>query len=72
MASLWKTHSFPEWVARTGQPRAVQWEIETMFLSAFPLAQETFRIRAEGGRVVSYADEKAIFVAKKPGASPAR
>jgi ubiquinone/menaquinone biosynthesis C-methylase UbiE len=71
-ASLWKTHPFPEWVSRTGQPRAVQWEIETMFLSAFPLAQETFRIRAEGGRVVSYADEKAIFVAKKTGAPPAR
>lgn len=70
-ASLWKTHSFPEWVARTGQPPAVQWEIEAMFLSAFPLAQETYRIRAEGGRVVSYADEKAIFVAKKTGAPPA-
>jgi ubiquinone/menaquinone biosynthesis C-methylase UbiE len=64
--SLWKTHSFPEWVARTGQPRAVQWEIEMMFLSAFPLAKETFRIRAEGGRILSYADEKAIFAARKP------
>jgi SAM-dependent methyltransferase len=71
-ASIWKTHPFPEWVARTGQPREVQWEIETMFLSAFPRAQETYRIRAEGGRVVSYADEKAVFVAKKPGAAPAR
>ena len=70
--SLWKIHSFPEWVARTGQPREVRWVIETMFLSAFPLAQETYRIRAEGGRVVSYADEKAIFVAKKPGAPPVR
>jgi hypothetical protein len=58
-------------VARTGQPPAVQWEIEAMFLSAFPLAQETYRIRAEGGRVVSYADEKAIFVARKTGAPPA-
>lgn len=66
-ASLWKTHPFPEWVARTGQPAAVQQEVEKMFLSAFPLAQETFRIRAEGGRVVSYADEKAIFVAKRAG-----
>jgi ubiquinone/menaquinone biosynthesis C-methylase UbiE len=64
-ASIWKTHPFPEWVARTGQPGEVQWEIETMFLSAFPRAQETYRIRAQGGRVVSYADEKAIFVAKK-------
>jgi len=68
-ASIWKTHSFPEWVARTGQPRAIQWEIERMFLSAFPLACETFRVRVEGGRVVSYADEKAIFVAKNPGAT---
>lgn len=70
--SLWKTHPFPEWVARTGQPREVQWEIETMFLSAFPLAKEAFRVREEGGRVVSYADEKAIFVAKKTGSPPAR
>ncbi|HEX9190732.1 MAG TPA: methyltransferase domain-containing protein [Candidatus Deferrimicrobiaceae bacterium] len=71
-ASLWKTHPFPEWVARTGQPREVQWVIERMFLSAFPLAQETFRVRTEGGRVVSYADEKAIFVAKKNGPPQAR
>jgi len=71
-ASLWKTHSFPEWVARTGRPEAVQSEIETIFLSAFPLARETYRIRAEGGRVVSYSDEKAIFVAKKAGDAPAR
>ena len=67
--SLWKTHAFPEWVARTGRPKAVQREVETIFLSAFPLARETFRIRTEGGRVVSYSDEKAIFVAKKPGDS---
>ena len=70
-ASIWKTHAFPEWVARTGLPKEVQWEVETIFLSAFPLAQETFRIRTEGGRVVSYSDEKAIFVAKKPGGAPA-
>ena len=71
-ASLWKTHSFPEWVARTGRPKTVQSEIEAIFLSAFPLARETYRIRAERGRVVSYSDEKAIFVAKKVGGAPAR
>ncbi len=71
-ASLWKTHAFPEWVERTGRSKAVQREVETIFLSAFPLARETFRIRTEGGRVVSYSDEKAIFVAKKPGGAPAR
>jgi len=69
-ASIWKTHSFPEWVARTGRTKAVQWEVETIFLSAFPLARETFRIITEGGRIVSYSDEKAIFVAKKPGEEP--
>lgn len=67
VASLWKTHSFPEWVARTGRPKSVQSEVETIFLSAFPLAREAFRIRAEAGRVVSYSDEKSIFVATKPG-----
>jgi len=70
-ASIWKTHAFPEWVARTGVPKSVQWEVETIFLSAFPLARETFRIRTERGRVVSYSDEKAIFVAKKSGGAPA-
>jgi len=70
-ASLWKTHAFPEWVARTGRTKAVQWEVETILLSAFPLARETFRIRTDGGRVVSYSDEKALFVAKKPGGAPA-
>ncbi|MBE0607504.1 MAG: methyltransferase domain-containing protein [Deltaproteobacteria bacterium] len=71
-ASLWKTHAFPEWVARTGRPKAVQWEVERIFLSAFPLARETFRIRTDGGRVVSYSDEKSIFVAKKPEGDLAR
>jgi ubiquinone/menaquinone biosynthesis C-methylase UbiE len=64
--SIWKTHAFPAWVARTGQPEAVQRQIERMFLTAFPLARETFRIQIADGRVASYADEKAIFVAKKP------
>jgi SAM-dependent methyltransferase len=66
-ASMWKTHPFPEWVARTGRPKTVQREVETIFLSAFPLARETFRILTDGGRVLSYSDEKAIFVARKPG-----
>jgi hypothetical protein len=48
----------------------VQREVETIFLSAFPLARERFRISNEGGRIVSYSDEKAIFVARKPGGSP--
>jgi SAM-dependent methyltransferase len=69
-ASLWKAHPFPEWVARTGRPGEVQREIEAIFLSAFPLAKETFRVLTEAGRIVSYSDEKAIFVAKKPGGSP--
>ncbi|GAB4238788.1 MAG: class I SAM-dependent methyltransferase [Deltaproteobacteria bacterium] len=71
-ASLWKTHAFPEWVARTGRTPEVQREVENLFRSAFPLARETFRIVTEGGRVVSYSDEKAIFVAGKPGVSPRR
>ena len=69
IASLWKTHAFPEWVARTGQPLAVQRLVEDMFLSAFPRARETYRIRIEERRVVSFADEKIVLVAKKPGSS---
>jgi ubiquinone/menaquinone biosynthesis C-methylase UbiE len=71
-ASVWKAHAFPEWVARTAQPAAVQREIEEMFLSAFPMARETFRIHVEGGRVVSYADEKIVLVATKPVSPPIR
>jgi ubiquinone/menaquinone biosynthesis methyltransferase len=66
-ATIWKTHAFPEWVARTGIPKAVQREVESIFLTAFPLARETFRVRTDAGRVASYSDEKAIFVVKKPG-----
>lgn len=70
IACLWKTHAFPEWVARTGQPPAVRRQIEEMFLSAFPRARETYRVRIEGGRVVSFADEKIVLVARKPGIPP--
>ncbi len=65
VSCAWKEHAFPEWVARTGRPEAVQREVEEMFLSAFPRAREFFRVRAEGGRIVSYSDEKGIFVGRK-------
>jgi len=68
IACIWKTHAFPEWVARTGQPPEVRRQIEEMFLSAFPRARETYRIRIEEGRVVSFADQKIVLVARKPGA----
>ncbi len=69
---LWKTHAFAEWVARTGQPLMVQREIERMFLTGFPRARETYRIRVDGDRVFSFADEKIVLVAMKPGNSPPR
>lgn len=62
----WKTHPFREWVARTGRPEEVQREVEEIFLRAFPRAKEYFRVREEGGAVVSYSDEKGIFVGRKP------
>lgn len=65
VSRAWKEHSFPEWVARTGQPPEVQREVEEMFLKAFPRAREFFRVRIFEGRVVSYSDEKGIFVGKK-------
>jgi ubiquinone/menaquinone biosynthesis C-methylase UbiE len=68
IACIWKTHAFPEWVARTGRPPEVRRQIEEMFLSAFPRARETYRIRIEEGRVVSFADQKIVLVARKPGA----
>jgi ubiquinone/menaquinone biosynthesis C-methylase UbiE len=65
VSRAWKEHAFAEWVTRTGQPPDVQREVESLFLSAFPRAREYFRIRIENGRVVSYSDEKGIFVGKK-------
>ncbi len=66
VSCAWKEHPFEEWVSRTGQPEAVQREVEQAFLSAFPRAREFFRLRVEGGRAVSYSDEKGIFVGRKP------
>jgi ubiquinone/menaquinone biosynthesis C-methylase UbiE len=66
VSCAWKEHPFREWVSRTGIPAAVQREVEEMFLGAFPRAREFFRVRAEGGRVASYSDEKGIFVGRKP------
>jgi len=65
VSCAWKEHPFDEWVSRTGSPEAVQREVEEMFLSAFPHAREFFRLRVEGGRVVSYSDEKGIFIGRK-------
>ncbi len=65
LSRAWKEHPFPEWVARTGQPPEVQREIESLFLTAFPRAREYYRVRVENGRVVSYSDEKGIFVGRK-------
>lgn len=65
VSRTWKEHAFAEWVARTGQPPVVQGEIESLFLTAFPRAREYYRVRVENGRVVSYSDEKGIFVGRK-------
>lgn len=65
VSCAWKEHPFREWVARTGQPPEVQREVERMLLAAFPRAREFFRVRTAGGHVVSYSDEKGIFVGKK-------
>ena len=65
VSCAWKEHPFREWVSRTGRPGVVQREVEEMFLSAFPRAKGFYRVRTEGGRVVSYSDEKGIFVGRK-------
>ncbi len=65
ISCAWKEHPFPEWVARTGRPEAVRREVEDMFLGAFPRAKEFFRVKVENDRVVSYSDEKGIFVGRK-------
>jgi len=65
ISCAWKEHTFPEWVARTGRPDVVRREVEDTFLHAFPRAKEFFRVKVENDRVVSYSDEKGIFVGRK-------
>jgi ubiquinone/menaquinone biosynthesis C-methylase UbiE len=65
VSRTWKEHPFAGWVARTGQPPEVQREIESLFLTAFPRARDYYRVRIENGKVVSYSDEKGIFVGRK-------
>ena len=65
VSRAWKEHPFADWVARTGQPPEVQRKVESMFLTAFPRARDYFRVRIENGRVLSYSDEKGIFVGRK-------
>lgn len=65
ISCAWKEHPFPEWVARTGRPETVRREVEEIFLGAFPRAREFFRVKVAGDRVVSYSDEKGIFVGRK-------
>jgi ubiquinone/menaquinone biosynthesis C-methylase UbiE len=65
VSRTWKEHPFAEWVARTGKPQEVQREIESLFLTAFPRARDYYRVRIENGKVVSYSDEKGIFVGRK-------
>ena len=52
-------------MARTGRPEPVRREVEDMFLHAFPRAKEFFRVKVANDRVVSYSDEKGIFVGRK-------
>jgi ubiquinone/menaquinone biosynthesis C-methylase UbiE len=65
VSRTWKKHPFEKWVARSGAPPHVRREAESMFLAAFPRAREYFRVRIENGRVLSYSDEKGIFVGRK-------
>ncbi len=65
VSCAWKEHAFPEWVARTGRPEPVRREVEEMFLNAFPRAKDFYRVLVAEGRVLSYADEKGIFIGRK-------
>jgi ubiquinone/menaquinone biosynthesis C-methylase UbiE len=65
VSCAWKEHPFPEWVSRTGRPEVVQRQVEEMFLTAFPRARDFYRVRTVEGRVVSYSDEKGIFIGRK-------
>jgi len=61
-----RRHSFPEWVSRTGTDEEKVREIERRFLDASEGIRERFKVESdcEGG-VLSYSDEKGIFVLRK-------
>lgn len=61
-----RTHPFQEWVVRTGLDDEGLMAVENMFREAPSDIRERFKVRLDAdGRVLSYTDEKGIFLLKK-------
>jgi SAM-dependent methyltransferase len=60
-----RRHAFDEWARRVLEDEKKVAELETYFLEAPSEILDVYRIEIEGDKVVSYTDEKGIFVLKK-------
>lgn len=61
-----RVHPFSEWAGRTGRDQKEIETVKTRFLKAPPRIRERFQIVVEEGEdVVSYTDEKGIFILKR-------
>jgi len=61
-----REHPFRDWAARTGLDEEGVGALERRFLTAPPIVREQFKVRLDAaGRMLSYNDEKGIFLLKK-------
>jgi SAM-dependent methyltransferase len=59
-----RTHPFDEWARRVGLDDKGVRSLERRFLKASPRVREQFQVQVMDGKVVSYTDEKGMWVIK--------
>ena len=62
-----RTHPFQEWARRVGLEDDGVRGLENSFLAAKEKIKEQFRIEVVDGKVMSYTDEKGMWVLKPAG-----
>lgn len=61
-----RRHPFGEWARRVGLGEEEVAQLAGMFLAAAPSVQQRFAVEVDAGRdVLSYTDEKGVFVVKR-------
>lgn len=64
-----KTHDFHAWLSRAHPSADREAELTEMIMNAGTRVQRYYQIEIEGGKIVSYTDDKALFLALKEGAT---
>lgn len=60
-----RTHPFQEWARRVGLEDEGVKALEARFMEAAPRVKEQFKVEVMDGKVMSYTDEKGMWVVKK-------